>query len=941
MKRLNRKRKIISYIMTMSIIFTMLLSNANAAKAETVYVDRKADVVFVIDATGSMGSYISSVKTNLTNFISTINGEGIDVRVRFVVYRDITCSEETVKSSWYTSSADAIAYLNDVKATGGGDGPETILDGIGQLFTSDFGYRTDAAKFCISLTDASTKMDNTLGYTCEEEVTNKLIENAINSSIITRTAHFDTYENFVSKDGGVLADIAGDYSVVLKKLADTVINGVDNMVIHEIYPTEGLVNQANKVSVRATGLNFDSEFKVTLGGEDVTDLKKTDTGFEFTTPTDLDLGSYDICVTNGTGETPKTIGQYTYVSENSDIGYKVLKIEPATGKAGEEVLVKVTVDKITYKDDFSVTVGGKTAEVQHKESDYFTFKVPITLNGGTYDIVATNGTDKKIGKFVVTSSGSSSSSLLVITDIVNNKTKEGTAVTVSVFYTGTLSDTYSITVGDKEADLGEKTSSKFKFTPSTDLTAGVYDIVLTNGGVIQKIGKFTVTAKAPVKPFIVTDVVNNRTKEGKTATVSVFYTGTLPDDYSITVGGKDAALGEKTSSKFKFTPSIDLTADVYDIILTYDGEEKTIGKFTVTGNPGPVLVITDVVNNKTKEGSTAEVSVFYTGTLNDGYTVIVGGEEADLGEKTSSKFKFTPSVDLAAGEYDMVLTTKEGKTQTIGKFTVTGNPIKPLIITDVVNNKTKEGGKAEVSVFYTGTLNNGYKVEVGGEEADLGEKTSSKFKFTPSVDLAEGVYDIVLTTKEGKTQTIGKFTVTAKDPVKPIAITDIVNNKTKEGTAVTVTAFYTGTLNNGYKVTVGGKNAPSVEKTNNKFRFTPSADLAAGEYDMVLTTKEGKTQTIGKFTVTAKKPVKPLVITDVVNTKAKAGKTAVVSVFYTGTLADGSYTVTVGGQAATLGKKIKTKFQFTSPSKLAVGKHDIILTTGGVSKKIGTFTVTA
>ena len=361
----------------------------------------------------------------------------------------------------------------------------------------------------------------------------------------------------------------------------------------------------------------------------------------------------------------------------------------------------------------------------------------------------------------------------------------------------------------------------------------------------------------------------------------------------------------------------------------------------MTGNPIKPFIITDVVNNKTKEGSTAEVSVFYTGTLNAGYKVTVGGEDAALGDKTSSKFKFTPSADLAAGEYDMVLTTKEGKTQTIGKFTVTGNPIKPLIITDVVNNKTKEGDKAEVSVFYTGTLNNGYKVEVGGEEADLGEKTSSKFKFTPSVDLAEGVYDIVLTTKEGKTQTIGKFTVTAKAPVKPIAITDIVNNKTKEGTAVTVTAFYTGTLNNGYKVTVGGKNAPSVEKTNNKFRFTPSADLAAGEYDMVLTTKEGKTQTIGKFTVTAKKPVKPLVITDVVNTKAKAGKTAVVSVFYTGTLADGSYTVTVGGQAATLGKKIKTKFQFTSPSKLAVGKHDIILTTGGVSKKIGTFTVTA
>lgn len=78
-----------------------------------------------------------------------------------------------------------------------------------------------------------------------------------------------------------------------------------------------------------------------------------------------------------------------------------------------------------------------------------------------------------------------------------------------------------------------------------------------------------------------------------------------------------------------------------------------------------------------------------------------------------------------------------------------------------------------------------------------------------------------------------------------------------------------------------------------------------------------------------------LVITDIVNNKTKEGTAVTVSVFYTGTLADGSYTVTVGGKVATLGKKSKTKFQFTSSSKLAVGKHDIILTTGGVSKKSG------
>lgn len=114
---------------------------------------------------------------------------------------------------------------------------------------------------------------------------------------------------------------------------------------------------------------------------------------------------------------------------------------------------------------------------------------PTDLDLGSYDICATNGTDKKIGKFVVTSSGSSSSSLLVITDIVNNKTKEGTAVTVSVFYTGTLADgSYTVTVGGKAATLGKKSKTKFQFTSSSKLAVGKHDIILTTGGVSKKSG---------------------------------------------------------------------------------------------------------------------------------------------------------------------------------------------------------------------------------------------------------------------------------------------------------------------------------------------------------------------------------------------------------------------------------------------------------------------
>lgn len=313
--------------------------------------------------------------------------------------------------------------------------------------------------------------------------------------MITRQSYFGIYGDFVSKDSGVLADIAGDYSVVLKELADSVIDGVQNMVIHEIYPTEGLVNKAQTVSVKATGLNFDEGFKVTLGGENVENLKKTDTGFEFTTPITLGLGSYDICVTNGTGETPKTIGQYTYVSEESDIGYKVLKIEPASGEEGEGVLVKVTVDKITYKDGFSVTVGGKTAEVQEKESGYFTFNVPTTLSSGIYDIIAFNSKDKKIGKFIVT--GNSAPELLPIESIAPTTMEEGSPKEVSVKLTKSISykTDFKITVGGKDVTISYTGGKAFRFIPSKELTAGTYDIDVTNDGTTQTIGTVTVTAR--------------------------------------------------------------------------------------------------------------------------------------------------------------------------------------------------------------------------------------------------------------------------------------------------------------------------------------------------------------------------------------------------------------------------------------------------------------
>uniref|UniRef100_UPI00342AE58D VWA domain-containing protein n=1 Tax=uncultured Ruminococcus sp. TaxID=165186 RepID=UPI00342AE58D len=59
----------------------------------------KADIVFAIDSTGSMSSYIESVKKNLTNFVNSLNSKGVSLNMSVVEFKDI--EEDGVDSTVY------------------------------------------------------------------------------------------------------------------------------------------------------------------------------------------------------------------------------------------------------------------------------------------------------------------------------------------------------------------------------------------------------------------------------------------------------------------------------------------------------------------------------------------------------------------------------------------------------------------------------------------------------------------------------------------------------------------------------------------------------------------------------------------------------------------------------------------------------------------------
>ena len=186
----------------------------------------KADVVFVIDATGSMYNAIEGVKGNISNFTKAlVNEYNIDVNFALIEYRDITVDgkESTIlhrntSGNWYTNVDSYINRINNLYVDGGGDLPETPIDALEMARTLD--WRGDATKFIIVVTDANSKKDNSYGILDMEEMSELLVNDNIITSAIS--PYEDYYDELTELSGGLYGDIYGEFSDILIRLADMV-----------------------------------------------------------------------------------------------------------------------------------------------------------------------------------------------------------------------------------------------------------------------------------------------------------------------------------------------------------------------------------------------------------------------------------------------------------------------------------------------------------------------------------------------------------------------------------------------------------------------------------------------------------------------------------------------------------------------------------------------
>lgn len=115
------------------------------------------DLVFLVDETGSMGPYIDQVKAHLLELIDALKRSPLctSLRLGLVTYRDHPPQDHTFASRVVELTDDTRAIRRAVRAmraSGGGDGPESVTDGLFDLVR--LAWRPGAARAVVWFGDA-------------------------------------------------------------------------------------------------------------------------------------------------------------------------------------------------------------------------------------------------------------------------------------------------------------------------------------------------------------------------------------------------------------------------------------------------------------------------------------------------------------------------------------------------------------------------------------------------------------------------------------------------------------------------------------------------------------------------------------------------------------------------------------------------------------------
>lgn len=114
----------------------------------------RADLVFVIDTTGSMSDKIDGLIESCQSFVDRLAAKRIDWAAAVVGFGDLTVEGDRIVATPFSSSADRVkALLRGLpRYSGGGNEGESSLEAV-QAALKQPGFRSDAMKVVVLITD--------------------------------------------------------------------------------------------------------------------------------------------------------------------------------------------------------------------------------------------------------------------------------------------------------------------------------------------------------------------------------------------------------------------------------------------------------------------------------------------------------------------------------------------------------------------------------------------------------------------------------------------------------------------------------------------------------------------------------------------------------------------------------------------------------------------
>ncbi|KAM0749996.1 hypothetical protein T439DRAFT_326872 [Meredithblackwellia eburnea MCA 4105] len=121
---------------------------------------RLLDLVFILDCTGSMGSYIASATKNIELIVENILQSShlthpSSLRIGLICYRDYPPQDNSYITNSYEFTSDVGEVKENLKkqyASGGGDGPEAVTAAM--KATLELGWRPNASRMAVLIADA-------------------------------------------------------------------------------------------------------------------------------------------------------------------------------------------------------------------------------------------------------------------------------------------------------------------------------------------------------------------------------------------------------------------------------------------------------------------------------------------------------------------------------------------------------------------------------------------------------------------------------------------------------------------------------------------------------------------------------------------------------------------------------------------------------------------